>query len=57
MSLSLKGRSIEDALDRLENGRECREMIRNQRRFISSSAGRICDLLEKIGNNDGKKVL
>ena len=57
MSLSLKGRSIEDALDRLENGRECREMIRNQHRFISSSAGRICDLLEKIGNNDGKKVL
>lgn len=31
-------------------------MIRNQHRFISSSAGRICDLLEKIGNNDGKKV-
>ena len=57
MSLSLKGRSIEDALDRLENDRDCREMIRNQHRFISSSAGRICDLLEKIGNNDGKKVL
>lgn len=53
MSLPLKGITIEKALDRLKNKRECRNMVNNQRRHISSAAGRICDLLEEMAD---KKV-
>ncbi len=53
MSLPLKGITIEKALDRLKDKQECRNMINNQRRHISSAAGRICDLLEEMAD---KKV-
>lgn len=56
MSLSLKHIRIEQALDRLKNKQERTDMINNQRRYISSSAGRICDLLERMAEKSDKKV-
>lgn len=51
MSLPLKHISIEKALDRLKNKQERTNMINNQRRYVSSSVCRICDLLEQMAEN------
>lgn len=56
MSLSLKHIRLEKALDRLKNKQERADMINNQHRYISSSACRICDLLEKLAEKSSKKV-
>lgn len=59
MSLPLKHISIEKALDRLKNKQERTNMINNQRRYVSSSVCRICDLLEQMAekSDKDKKVL
>lgn len=54
MSLPLKHISIEKALDRLKNKQERTDMINNQRRYVSSSACRICDLLEQMAEKSDK---
>ena len=56
MSLPLKHIRLEKALDRLKNKQERTDMINNQHRYISSSACRICDLLERMAEKSDKKV-